>query len=139
MLWVKAFHIIFMVTWFAGLFYLPRLFVYHADCRDDIGHQRFLVMERKLYAIMTLGGALATFFGVWLLLKWHWPISELWLQVKLVLVAALIAYHLYCGRLVKRFRAGDNRYSGVFYRWFNEFPALILIAVVLLAVLRPSW
>jgi putative membrane protein len=137
MLWVKAFHIIFMVTWFAGLFYLPRLFVYHADCRDDIGHQRFLVMERKLYAIMTLGGALATFFGVWLLLRWHWPISELWLQLKLALVAALIAYHIYCGQLVKRFRAGDNRYSGVFYRWFNEFPALILIAVVLLAVVRP--
>jgi putative membrane protein len=126
-----------MVTWFAGLFYLPRLFVYHADCRDDIGHQRFLVMERKLYAIMTLGGALATFFGVWLLLQWHWPISELWLQLKLALVAALIAYHIYCGQLVKRFRAGDNRYSGVFYRWFNEFPALILIAVVLLAVVRP--
>jgi protoporphyrinogen IX oxidase len=137
MLWVKAFHIIFMVTWFAGLFYLPRLFVYHADCRDEIGHQRFLVMERKLYAIMTLGGVLATFFGVWLVLQWHWPISELWLQLKLVLVAALIAYHIYCGQLVKQFRAGDNRYSGVFYRWFNEFPALILIAVVLLAVLRP--
>jgi len=138
MLWVKAFHIIFMVTWFAGLFYLPRLFVYHADCHDDTGHQRFLVMERKLYAIMTLGGLLAALFGFWLLLQWHWPPVELWLQIKLVLVAALVVYHLFCGRLVKEFRAGRNRHSGRFYRWFNEFPALILISVVLLAVLRPS-
>lgn len=138
MLWIKALHIIFMVTWFAGLFYLPRLFVYHADCRDDIGHQRFLIMERKLYAIMTLGGVLATAFGVWLLLQWHWPLSESWLQVKLVLVASLIVYHIYCGQLVKLFRSGRNQHSGLFYRWFNEFPAFILIAVVLLAVVRPS-
>lgn len=137
MLWVKALHIIFMVTWFAGLFYLPRLFVYHADCRDDTGHQRFLVMERKLYAIMTLGGVLAAVFGFWLLFQWHWPLTEGWLQVKLVLVAALVAYHLYCGRLVQQFRAADNRHSGIFYRWFNEFPALILVAIVLLAVVRP--
>jgi putative membrane protein len=137
MLWIKAFHIIFMVTWFAGLFYLPRLFVYHADCSDDAGHQRFLVMERKLYAIMTIGGVLTIFFGLWLLFGWHWPLTELWLQVKLLLVASLVVYHLYCGRLVKQFRDGLNRRSGVFYRWFNEFPALILIAVVLLAVVRP--
>jgi putative membrane protein len=137
MLWIKALHIIFMVTWFAGLFYLPRLFVYHADCRDDVGHQRFLIMERKLYAIMTLGGGLAAVFGFWLLFQWHWPLTERWLQVKLVLVAALIAYHIYCRQLVKQFGAGENRHSGVFYRWFNEFPALILVAVVLLAVVRP--
>lgn len=137
MLWVKAFHVIFMVTWFAGLFYLPRLFVYHVDCQDETGHQRFLVMERKLYAIMTIGAVLTTVFGLWLILQWHWPLKEHWLQIKLALVAALIAYHIYCGQLVKRFRAGNNRYSGVFYRWFNEFPALVLIAVVLLAVLRP--
>ncbi len=137
MLWIKALHIVFMVTWFAGLFYLPRLFVYHADCEDDIGHQRFLVMERKLYAIMTLGGALAAVFGFWLLFQWHWPLTESWLQIKLALVAVLIAYHVYCGQLVKQFRAGENRHSGVFYRWFNEFPALVLVAVVLLAVVRP--
>ena len=137
MLWVKAFHVIFMVTWFAGLFYLPRLFVYHADCHDDTGHQRFLVMERKLYAIMTIGAVLTFVFGLWLVFKWHWPLKEQWLQIKLVLVALLVAYHLYCGQLVKQFRAGNNRYSGIFYRWFNEFPALVLIAVVLLAVLRP--
>jgi putative membrane protein len=137
MLWVKALHIIFMVTWFAGLFYLPRLFVYHADCQDDTGHQRFLVMERKLYAIMTLGGVLAALFGFWLLFQWHWPLTEGWLRLKLALVGALFAYHIYCGQLVKQFRAGKNRHSGVFYRWFNEFPALILVTVVLLAVVRP--
>lgn len=139
MLWIKALHVIFMVTWFAGLFYLPRLFVYHADCGDEPGHQRFLVMERKLYAIMTVGGVLAAFFGIWLLLQWHWPLTELWLQIKLLLVAALIGYHFWCGRLVKQFRAGINRHSGIFYRWFNEFPALVLIAVVFLAVLRPHY
>ena len=139
MLWIKALHVIFMVTWFAGLFYLPRLFVYHADCHDEAGHERFLVMERKLYGIMTIGGILTAIFGIWLVWGWHWPLNESWLQIKLALVAALIAYHLYCGRLVRQFRAGDNRYSGIFYRWFNEFPALILIAVVMLAVLRPTW
>ena len=138
MLWIKAFHVIFMVTWFAGLFYLPRLFVYHADCHDDSGHERFLIMERKLYAIMTIGGVLAALFGFWLLFSYHWPLSELWLQIKLLMVAALVGYHIYCGQLVKRFRAGENRYSHVFYRWFNEFPAIMLIAIVLLAVLRPA-
>jgi len=138
MLWIKALHVIFMVTWFAGLFYLPRLFVYHVDCHDQTGHERFLVMERKLFAIMTIGAAFTTVFGVWLLLEMHWPLTELWLQIKLLLIAALFAYHVYCAVLVRRFRANSNPYSGVFYRWFNEFPALILIAVVLLAVLRPA-
>lgn len=137
MLWIKALHIIFMVTWFAGLFYLPRLFVYHADCHDEPGHRRFLIMERKLYAIMTLGGALAVFFGLWLL-RWHWPLTETWLQIKLLLVVALIGYHFWCRRLVRQFARGKNRHSGIFYRWFNEFPALVLVAVVLLAVLRPG-
>jgi putative membrane protein len=137
MLWIKALHVIFMVTWFAGLFYLPRLFVYHAACDDTPGHERFVVMERKLFAIMTIGGVLAALFGFILLFKWHWPVQENWLAVKLVLVAALIAYHVYCVRLVRDFRYGRNRFSGVFYRWFNEIPAIILIAVVLLAVVRP--
>lgn len=138
MLWIKALHVIFMVTWFAGLFYLPRLFVYHADCQDQPGHERFVVMERKLYAIMTIGALLTALFGVWLIAAWHWPVTEIWLQIKLILVAALIAYHLYCGALVRRFKLQQNTRSGVFYRWFNEFPALVLIAVVLLAVLRPA-
>lgn len=138
MLWVKAFHVIFMVTWFAGLFYLPRLFVYHADCHDQAGHERFIVMERKLLAIMTLGALLATVFGVWLLVGWHWPPVEHWLQVKLVLVAGLILYHFQCARLVRQFRVGGNQHSGIYYRWFNEIPVLLLVAIVLLAVLRPA-
>ncbi len=138
MLWIKAFHVIFMVTWFAGLFYLPRLFVYHADAHDPIGHERLLVMERKLYAIMTVGGIITVLLGIWLVVGWHWPLVETWLQIKLLLVAALIVYHIVCGHLVQQFRRGENRHSGVFYRWFNEFPALILVVVTLLAVLRPA-
>lgn len=140
MLWVKAWHIIFVVTWFAGLFYLPRLFVYHADGVDDpAGNARFKVMERKLYAIMSVGGLLAGSFGLWLLFVYQWQtlLNTWWLPLKLLLVAALIAYHLYCLKLVRQFRADNNARSHVFYRWFNEFPALILVAVVLLAVLKP--
>lgn len=139
MLWVKAWHIIFVVTWFAGLFYLPRLFVYHADCTDEPGNARFKVMERKLYAIMSIGAAAAGFFGLWLLFVYQWQtlFNTAWLPLKLVLVTALIAYHLYCLKLVRDFRADRNRRSHIFYRWFNEFPALLLIAVVLLAVLKP--
>jgi putative membrane protein len=138
MLWLKAFHVIFMVTWFAGLFYLPRLFVYHADCHDQAGHERFIIMERKLFAIMTIGAVLTAIFGIWLLFAWHWPLTELWLQLKLILIGALIVYHVFCKVVVDRFRDGRNTYSGIFYRWFNEFPALILVTVVLLAVLRPA-
>ncbi|MFA7386533.1 MAG: CopD family protein [Thiohalobacteraceae bacterium] len=139
MLWVKAWHIIFVVTWFAGLFYLPRLFVYHADCTDSMGNERFKIMERKLYAIMSVGGVLAGIFGLWLLFVYQWQtlFNTAWLPLKLILVASLVGYHLYCLRLVREFRADRNRRSHVFYRWFNEFPALILIAVVLLAVLKP--
>ncbi len=137
MLWIKAIHVIFMVTWFAGLFYLPRLFVYHADCQDEVGSERFKVMERKLYAIMTIGAVVTVIFGLWLLFAYWWPVTAGWLHAKLVLVAALIAYHLYCGKLVKVFRDDENRRSHVFYRWFNEFPALILIAVGLLAIVKP--
>ncbi len=138
MLWLKALHIIFMVTWFAGLFYLPRLFVYHVDCTDTAGHERFRIMERKLFAIMTIGAVLTAVFGAWLLAGWHWPITELWLQIKLLLVATLIVYHILCGVLVQRFATGQNRRSGIFYRWFNEIPAILLVAIVLLAVLRPA-
>ncbi len=137
MLWIKAIHIIFMVTWFAGLFYLPRLFVYHADCEDSAGNERFKVMERKLYAIMTIGGIITAIFGFWLVFAYWWPPLQGWLLAKLFLVALLVAYHLYCGRLVRIFREDANRRSHVFYRWFNEFPALILIAVVILAIVKP--
>jgi putative membrane protein len=139
MLWIKALHIIFMVTWFAGLFYLPRLFVYHADCKDDTGHARFLVMERKLFAIMTIGAVLAAVFGVWMLLAYAWAAYRelLWLDLKLLLVVVLIGFHVYCGLLVREFRSGTAHHSHVFYRWINEIPALLLIAIVLLAVVKP--
>ncbi len=139
MLWIKALHIIFLVTWFAGLFYLPRLFVYHADCRDETGHQRFLIMERKLFAIMTIGAVLTAVFGIWLLAAYAWEVYAHtgWLVTKLVLVGLLIAYHVYCLRIMRDFRAGANQHSHVYYRWFNEVPALLLIAIVLLAVVKP--
>jgi len=139
MLWVKALHIIFMVTWFAGLFYLPRLFVYHADCKDETGHQRFLVMERKLFAIMTIGAVLTAIFGFWMLGAYAWDAYSQtgWLPVKLVLVALLVAYHVACLKVMRDFHNGTNRHSHVYYRWFNEAPALLLILIVLLAVVKP--
>lgn len=136
MLWIKAFHIVFMVTWFAGLFYLPRLFVYHADTRDETGHARFVTMERRLFAIMSIGAIGTVCFGLWLLLGWWWP-APLWLHVKLGLVALLILYHFGCYKLMLDFRAGRNRMSARFYRFYNEVPALFLLAIVLLAVLKP--
>ena len=139
MLWIKALHIIFMVTWFAGLFYLPRLFVYHADCHDDAGHQRFLVMERKLFAIMTIGAALTAVFGIALLFVNNWiaNLASGWLLAKLLLVAVLVAFHIYCARLMQEFRNGNSHHSHVFFRWINEIPALLLVAIVLLAVVKP--
>jgi len=139
MIWIKALHIIFMVTWFAGLFYLPRLYVYHADCHDEPGHARFLVMERKLFAIMTIGAVITAIFGVWLLVEYAWAAyrDTGWLLTKLALVGGLIVYHVYCWRIMRDFRAGTAQHSHVFYRWINEIPALLLIAIVLLAVAKP--
>jgi putative membrane protein len=136
MLWVKAFHIIFVVTWFAGLFYLPRLFVYHAMAEDAVSRQRFEVMERKLYyGIMAPGAVLTVVFGVWLWLGYG--IGGAWLHAKLVLVAALIGYHLWCGKLINDFKQGRNTRSHVWYRWFNEVPTVILVLAVILAVVKP--
>jgi len=136
MLWIKAFHIIFVVTWFAGLFYLPRLFVYHAMTEDAAGRERFKVMERRLYyGIMAPGGILSVVFGLWLWLGYEW--SGEWLTAKLALVAVLIAYHLWCGRLMTDFRHDRNTRSHVWYRWFNEFPTVILIVAVILTVVKP--
>ena len=139
MIWVKALHVIFMVTWFAGLFYLPRLFVYHADTNDSISHERFLVMERKLFTIMTIGAILTAVFGFWMLGEYAWSAwrSSAWLNLKLVLVGALVVYHLYCLKIMRSFRAGTATHSHVYYRWINEIPALLLIAIVLLAVVKP--
>jgi putative membrane protein len=135
MLWIKAFHIIFMVTWFAGLFYLPRLFVYHAMDGDETSLQRFQLMERKLFGIMTLGAVLTVVFGAWLWLGYGF--SGDWLNAKLVLVALLIVYHAYLGKVMRDFREGLNRHSHVFYRWLNEIPAVMLVAIVVLVVVKP--
>src|SRR5262245_5818561 len=129
MLWIKSLHIVFMVTWFAGLFYLPRLFVYHAMTEDSAGRERFKVMERKLYyGIMTPGAVLTVVFGMWLWLGYG--ISGGWLHAKLALVLVLIAYHVWCGKLLAAFREDRNTRSHVWYRWFNEVPIVILLGVV---------
>lgn len=140
MLWVKALHIIFMVTWFAGLFYLPRLFVYHAMATDAPGIERFKIMERKLYfGIMTPGMVLTLIFGTWMLADYAWEAySHMgWLHAKLTLIAVLLIYHLWCGKLVKAFKEDRNTRSHVWFRWFNEFPVAVLFGVVILAVVRP--
>ncbi len=140
MLWAKAFHLIFIVTWFAGLFYLPRLFVYHAMSNDAISNERFKVMERKLYHGITTPSAILTVsLGLWMLWSYAWTAfaSSGWLHAKLTLVAILIGYHIYCGKLLKDFKYDRNNHSHVFYRWFNEFPVIILISVVILAVVKP--
>jgi putative membrane protein len=136
MLWIKAWHITFMVTWFAGLFYLPRLFVYHAMAEDAISQERFKVMERKLfYGIMTPGAILTIVFGVWLWLGYG--ITGGWLMAKLLLVVGLVIYHLYCGVLMVEFKHDRNKHSHVYYRWFNEVPVIALIAIILLVELKP--
>jgi len=136
-LWLKTFHIVFMVTWFAGLFYLPRLFVYHAMNDSPDTAATFAVMERKLLIMTHLGGTLTWVFG--LLLLWQNPVwlDYGWMHIKLALVVTLTAYHYICARLVKTFAKGENRHSHRWYRWFNEAPTVILIAVVALVVLKP--
>ncbi len=139
MLWVKAFHIIFMVTWFSALFYLPRLFVYHAMADDEISNERFKVMERKLYyGIMMPGGVLTTIFGLWLIFGYGLGIdSGGWFHAKMTLVVLLIGYHFYCGKLLKDFKYDRNSRSHVYFRWFNELPVLTLAGVIILVVVQP--
>ena len=139
MLWIKSFHIIFMVTWFAGLFYLPRLFVYHALAEDEISNQRFKIMERKLFfGIMTPGAILTVGFGAWMLMKnWDAYMIGYWMHIKLGLVWLLVFYHIWCGFILKTFRDDKNTRSHVWYRWFNEAPVLALVAIVILAIVKP--
>ena len=137
MLWLKAFHVVFVVTWFAGLFYLPRLFVYHSTATDEPGLKRFVIMERRLFGIMTLGGTLAALLGVAMIVAAPGYLTFGWLHVKLALVALLIGYHAWCQRLMIALRDGKNRHSERWYRLFNEAPALLLIAIVVLAVVKP--
>ncbi|WP_338522475.1 protoporphyrinogen oxidase HemJ [Pseudomonas batumici] len=138
-LWVKAFHIVSVICWFAGLFYLPRLFVYHAQSEDSTSQERFSVMERKLYRAIMGPAMIATLiFGGWLIALNPSIFSQgAWIHAKLTLVAVLIGYHHICGAQVKRFARGENTRSHVFYRWFNEVPVLILLAIVILVVVRP--
>ncbi|MBO68518.1 MAG: TIGR00701 family protein [Acidiferrobacteraceae bacterium] len=136
MLWLKSFHIIFMVTWFAGLFYLPRLFVYHAAARDNQSKERFITMERRLlYGITTPGSILTIITGLWL---WaSYDIIGDWIYVKSLLVLLLILYQAWCGIIVQKFKKDRNTRTSTFFRWFNEFPTIILMSVVLLSVLKP--
>jgi putative membrane protein len=135
MLWVKALHVIFVISWFAGLFYLPRLFVNHAMETNDAALARLTLMEQKLYKFMLPLAILALVFGLWLWLGYG--ITGAWLQAKLVLVAGLIAYHFYCGKLMRDFQAGKNTHGHIWYRWFNEIPVLVLFFIVILAVVKP--
>jgi len=140
MLWLKALHLIFMVTWFAGLFYLPRLFVYHAMSEDEISRERFKVMERKLYfGITTPGMILTLIFGIWMLLDYAWAFysSAVWLHIKLGLLLLMVIYHLFCGKWLLDFKNDKNCHSHVFYRWMNEIPVLFLVSIIFLAVLKP--
>lgn len=136
MLWIKSLHIIFVTSWFAGLFYLPRLFVNHAMVTNNSEtSERLKLMERKLYRFMLPLAVLALGFGIWLWVGYG--ISGGWMHAKLTLVALLIAYHWYCGKLLKDFSQGKNTHSHIWYRWFNEVPVLALSAVVILVVVKP--
>ena len=140
MLWIKAFHIIFVTSWFAGLFYLPRLFVNHAmvvsnHSPNQAVSEQLKLMERKLYRFMLPLALLALGFGLWLWLGYG--ISGAWMHAKLTLVAVLVAYHWYCGRLLTDFSQDKNKHSHIWYRWFNELPVLLLIAIVILVVVKP--
>ncbi|MFP6846094.1 MAG: protoporphyrinogen oxidase HemJ [Thalassolituus sp.] len=140
MLWVKAFHIIAVITWFAAIFYLPRLFVYHAAAEDTVSRERFKIMERKLYrGIMTPSMIVVLALGAWLISysPRYYFIESHWMHAKLALVALLIVYHFYCGHLLTIFRNDKNQRSHVFYRWFNEIPVFMLIAIVILVVVKP--
>ncbi len=137
MLYIKSAHVIFMITWMAGLFYLPRLFVYHAQATDTISIERFKIMERKLYfGIMTPGMLLTIIFGAWLWLGYGYHGG--WLHAKLLLVALMVANHFYLGKLITDFKYGRNKRGHVFYRWLNEIPTLpLLIGIVILVIVKP--
>ncbi|MEW7978351.1 MAG: CopD family protein [gamma proteobacterium symbiont of Phacoides pectinatus] len=137
MLWVKSFHLIFLVSWYAGLFYLPRLYVHHAMAEDRATRERLEIMERKLFWFITPWALLTLAFGIWLWVLQGWGMQALWLNIKVLLVLPLIGFHLWCWKLMMQFRGGPNPHSHVWFRWFNEFPLLILVAVVLLVILKP--
>jgi putative membrane protein len=139
--WVIAFHVIFVICWFAALFYLPRLFVYHAQCKDEIGNARFKVMERKLFnGIMIPSAALSIITGLWLLIDGSWKTAGAgfwWMRIKLLLVGLLLVYMYYCLNYLRDFKFDRNRHTHIFYRWFNEMPTVLLIAIIILAFVKP--
>lgn len=140
MLWIKALHLSFMVTWFAGLFYLPRLYVYHAMSGDETSNARFKVMERKLYfGIMTPGMIFTFIFGFWMLYDYGWQVyaSTIWMQIKLASVVFLLAYHIHCGKLLLDFKYDRNKHSHVYYRWYNEIPVVFLFLIIILVTVKP--
>lgn len=139
MLWIKAFHIIFVICWFAGIFYLPRLLVNHAMVDDEATKAQLLQMEQKLYRFITPFALLAVALGLWLaLLNWSYYASQAWFWIKFLLVIALLGYHWQCGRYIQRFARGENQRSHVYFRFFNEAPVLALFAIVILVVLKPA-
>jgi putative membrane protein len=135
MLWIKSFQIIFVTSWFAGLFYLPRIFVNLAMATEKAEIDRLLLMAHKLYRFVTPIAWLALGFGTWLWLGYGF--NGLWLQIKLALIVVLLVYHFYCGHLLQQFKQGLNKHDHVWYRWFNELPVLILVAVVILVTVKP--
>lgn len=139
MLWVKAFHVFFVVSWFAGLLYLPRLFVYHSLTTDEAGRSRFCTMEKKLFVIMTIGAAGTVTLGGWLLHAYAWAAysTQGWLHSKLGLIAVLLGYHVYCYRVVVAFSRDQQRQRSTYFRWMNEIPALVLLAVLILTIVKP--
>jgi putative membrane protein len=137
-LWIKALHIVSIVCWFAALFYLPRLFVYHAQSEDTVSRERFIIMERKLYrGIMGPSMIASLVFGIWLIYLNPGWLHQGWLHAKLLLVFLLIGYHHMCGAQLKRFARGENTRSHTFYRWFNEVPVVLLLLIVILVVVKP--
>lgn len=135
MLWIKALHIIAVICWFAAIFYLPRLFVYHAMCEDQPGRERFKIMERKLYnGIMTPSAVATIGFGLWLL---HYGFWGKWMIAKLILVGLTVIYHLWCGYTIKQFREDKNQHSHKYYRVMNELPIFLMIPIVILVVVKP--
>ena len=135
MLWIKAFHIVFVASWFAGLFYLPRIFVNLALESDQAATARLLLMARKLYKFMNILMVPALLLGIWMWLGYGFKGG--WVHAKLALVVLAIGYHHACGSLLKKFEKGVNRRTHGWYRWFNEVPVLLLIAITILVVVKP--
>ena len=139
MLWVKSFHLIAVICWFAALFYLPRLFVYHAMSEDEISKQRFQIMERKLYRAIATPSMLTTLvFGAWLAsFNWGFYQNSAWFWTKIGLVVILVGYHHLCGRFMRLFSENRNTYPHTFFRWFNEFPVILLVGIVIMVIVKP--